>query len=163
MWKKCSYPSLKPLGSWVNDLLTRLNMFNDWIKNDKPTIYWISGFYFTQAFITGTRQNLARKYTIPIDEIEYSFRVLTPEEGDGIGSDAPEDGAYVNGLFIEGCGWDFNIKQMIESNPRELYVSMPVIHLLPANTKDINHGHSYLCPVYKTSERRGMLSTTGHS
>ena len=43
------------------------------------------------------------------------------EEGAAIDG-YPEDGAYVNGLFLEGAGWDFDNRQMIESEPRVLYV-----------------------------------------
>ncbi|KAM6217436.1 dynein axonemal heavy chain 14 [Rhynchocyon petersi] len=32
LWQKCSYKSCKPLGSWVDDLLQRLNFFNTWAK-----------------------------------------------------------------------------------------------------------------------------------
>jgi hypothetical protein len=54
-------------------------------------VFWLSGFYFTQSFLTGILQNYARKYKIPIDHLAFEFEILTVEMGM---KDEPSFGVY---------------------------------------------------------------------
>ncbi|KAF3833726.1 hypothetical protein F7725_024930 [Dissostichus mawsoni] len=114
LWAAVSYPSLKPMGSYVTDLLTRLQ-----------------------------------------------FLQVTKEENHM--EEKPEDGAYVKGLFMEGARWDREKMVIGESLPKILFDSLPIIKLRPGDMSKFRHEDLYVCPVYKTSARRGTLSTSGHS
>jgi len=162
MWMKRSYPSLKPLASYVVDFVERLDFIQRWVDEGAPPTFWISGFFFTQSFLTGIKQNYARKYVIAIDQIEFDYEVFSAKNGydEKI---APADGAFTHGMYLEGCRWDSDLNMLAESQPKVLFTKMPHIYFKPAKKDDIVFPHCYTCPVYKTLDRRGTLSTTGHS
>ncbi|XP_045539469.1 dynein axonemal heavy chain 1 [Papilio machaon] len=157
MWSSKAYPSLKPLGAWVKDLCQRVQFMQQWADGGIPKVFWISGFYFPQAFLTGALQNYARKHVIAIDTVSYAFEPLA-----GPPPKKPEDGCCVRGLYLEGARWNMGDMSLEESRAKELYTEMAIIYMKPEQGHKLQQG-LYECPTYKTLLRAGTLSTTGHS
>lgn len=158
-WAKISYPSLKSLPNYISDFVERILFLHNWFLFGKPNTFWLSGFFFTQAFLTGAKQNYARKFAIPIDQLTFDFEILKLMATD----EAPPDGVYVYGLFTDGARWDLNNGVLAELYPKILNDVMPLIWFKPVTIDEYGIHGRYLSPLYKTSERRGTLSTTGHS
>ena len=160
LWAKVSYPSLKPLSSYIAELLERLAFFQSWIDDKPPTIFQMPHFFFVQAFMTGVLQNYARKYTIPIDTVNFDFEYYKE-----IPTVPPEDGAYTHGLYLEGARMDDDEGELklLESKPKVLFAPMVVVLLKPAPQDQMSEFQHYECPCYRTTARRGVLATTGHS
>eukprot|EP00939_MAST-03C_sp_MAST-3C-sp1_P000013 g13.t1 len=161
-WAALAYPSLKGLDAWVAELVQRCQFLQDWYDNGIPAVFWVSGFYFPQAFFTGTLQNFARKMTVPIDTLSFDFVIHDDMMLEDF-TERPEDGCRIHGLFLEGARWNATTHTLDDSFPKQLYTSAPIIHLVPKKDRAPPDGGIYRCPVYKELSRRGTLSTTGHS
>lgn len=103
-------------------------------------------------------QNYARRTKIPIDELIFDFEVVQEED-----PPAPAIGINVTGPYLEGCKWNFHTRLLDESDPKVLHTPSPMIWFKPCRKDELRSFPHYSCPIYKTSERRGTLSTTGHS
>uniref|UniRef100_A0A6I8NCS1 Dynein axonemal heavy chain 6 n=1 Tax=Ornithorhynchus anatinus TaxID=9258 RepID=A0A6I8NCS1_ORNAN len=158
LWSEAAYPSLKPLGSWVKDLVLRTAFIDAWLKRGQPKSFWISGFFFPQGFLTGTLQNHARKYNLPIDELNFHYTVL-PTYRDQLPS--PEDGVLVHGMFMDACRWDDKDMILEDALPGQMNPMLPVVHFEPQQNYEPDP-ELYQSPLYKTGSRAGTLSTTGN-
>jgi dynein heavy chain len=146
-WAKVGYPSLKPLSSWYKDFLVRVAFFETWLTEGNPASYWLPGMFFPQGFMTGVLQTHARQYRIAIDKLAYSFEFLEAEGAEDV-DEAPEDGVYVHGLFMDGARWDREAANIADQVATVMFDTMPVIHFKPQ--EDFKpEPEDYLCPLYK--------------
>lgn len=72
----------------------------------------------------------------------------------------PENGVYIHGLFSDGFRWDEEKMEVEDSIPGIMNSVVPMLHMDPKMdfTPPIE---DYIAPLYKTSARAGVLSTTG--
>lgn len=161
MWVNWAYPSLKPLNSWFDDFLERVIFMRAWLEEGMPMSYWIPGFFFPQGFKTAALQMHARANGLEIDKLTFKTNVLS-----GLFetiTEAPESGVMVHGNYIEGAKWDYKKKMVEDMDFKIAITQFPVIWLEPIAEVDVKLDRTYECPLYKTSQRRGELTTTGHS
>lgn len=84
-WRNLAYPSLRPLGSWLVNLLARVQQLVEWTGDlGVPKVVWLSGLFNPQSFLTAVMQTTARRNDWPLDKTV----LLTEVRGGGGGGGA---------------------------------------------------------------------------
>ncbi|XP_027499866.1 dynein heavy chain 5, axonemal-like isoform X4 [Corapipo altera] len=164
LWLRISWESTT-LGFWFTELLERNQQFSSWLQDGRPNQFWMTGFFNPQGFLTAmrqetTRMNLAKGWAL--DSVVLHNEVTKMMKEDVVGP-PPADigGVYIYGLYLEGAGWDRRNSKLIESPPKVLFTSLPVVHVYAVSTTALNdpkkqQGNVYSCPVYKKPRRTDL-------
>ena len=179
-WRKYSYLTDKPLNLYLEDLLMRVAFFSKWVEEPNsrmPQNFFISGFFFPHALLTGVLQNFARRNELSVESIGFKYEFL-PKPSEEIDPYADLDSSQdstsliIYGVYLEGGSWDSNKNVLVEARPKIHQELMPPVKLVPYVKETIEtplddrvdgRGHGmYECPVYRTRGRRGdMDQSTG--
>ncbi|KAG7190743.1 hypothetical protein KM043_006815 [Ampulex compressa] len=149
-----AYPSLKLLGAWTRDLISRVEHFDNWARTTHPPLlFWLAAYTFPTGFLTAVLQTSARLWNVSIDSLSWEFTVLSIDDSAII--EAPLEGVYIRSTFLEGAGWDKRSSVLVEPAPMQLVCSMPVIHFKPAENVKRRAKGLYNCPCYYYPQRSG--------
>jgi len=75
-----AYPSLKLLGAWTRDLISRVEHFANWAQTTHPPLlFWLAAYTFPTGFLTAVLQTTARMWGVSIDTLSWEFTVSTDE------------------------------------------------------------------------------------
>jgi dynein heavy chain, axonemal len=156
---------LPTLGLWFTSLISRDEQDREWLTRGRPHSYWLTGFFNPQGMLTAMKQEVCRKHQKDavkwaLDDIVYHTEVTQYEKSEHVKS-SPSEGCYIHGLFLEGCAWSRDQQQLIESDPKTLFVLLPIL-FVSANLKSeearIKRDYfgaqgPYECPCYKYRSR----------
>ncbi|KZC10625.1 Dynein heavy chain 5, axonemal [Dufourea novaeangliae] len=150
-WLKISWESAT-LGFWYTELLERDHQFRQWCIHGRPKVFWMTGFFNPQGFLTAMRQEVTRAHKgWALDSVVLQ-NLITRFNKEDI-KNQPQEGVYVHGLFLEGASLDRKTGKLVESKPKVLYEQMPVIYIYSINTTAGKDPKLYECPIYRKPQR----------
>ncbi|XP_060709267.1 dynein axonemal heavy chain 8-like [Hemiscyllium ocellatum] len=158
VWKRISWDSTT-LGFWFTEFLERNAQFSSWIFEGRPTVFWMTGFFNPQGFLTAMRQEVTRAHKgWALDSVTLHNEV-TKLMKDEIKIPPPE-GVYIYGLYLDGAGWDRRNIRLTESTAKVLFTMVPVIYIFAINSTAPKDPKLYICPVYKKPQRTDLKFIT---
>ena len=172
-WMAVSYPSLRPLAGYIDDLVKRCAYMREWVESgsERATV-WLGGLFHARTYLSVKLQQYARTQHVSVDTVHFSFHVRD-EDSNGSSPATGEGGLVVSGLWLEGAKWNNVSHSLDECDEGELFASAPTIVFQPSvqqtvhrrtslikggSTVDVAGEESagvayYPCPLYSTSGR----------
>lgn len=156
-WAANTNPTKKNLADWYADLLLRVAQLVEWTENvETPAVLWISGLFNPMSYLTAIMQVTARAENLPLDGVILNTEVKNTDRIEDFPNFAPQ-GAYINGLFLEGAGWEAGRGEeqgyLVDMQLKELHPVVPIVHVTAIRRELKQLTAVYECPTYQTTQR----------
>merc|ERR1719495_2452999 len=158
LWQKISWES-STIGFWFTELVERNSQFYGWVFSGRPKVFWMTGFFNPQGFLTAMRQEVTRAHKgWALDSVVLHNDVLKVYKEEI--HNGPNEVVYIYGLYLDGAGWDRRGHRLCESHAKTLFVTLPVVHMYAINSTAPKALNLYQCPVYKKPCRTDLTFVT---
>lgn len=140
------------------------DQLSKWLRDGRPPSFWITAFFNAQGFLTAVQQEVTRAHSKDkwaLDNMVVHTEMTELDSASQVRS-TPKEGVYIHGLFLDGAAYSKKDDSLIESEPKVLFASVPLMMttaVTKSNKKQMadNYGPNgaYDCPVYKYPARTG--------
>jgi len=159
-WAKLAYPSLRSLGSWIDNLGSRGKQLSDWTEDPKdvPLVTHINYLFNPQSFLTAIMQKHAQvsarfARNVPLDTLVIQTDITRKTPAEIESAPSRREGAYITGLWVDGAHWNWTSGTLDESKPREMFSPLPVVWAKAVPVDKLEKSGVFRCPVYRTQTR----------
>jgi dynein heavy chain len=168
-WASASWPA-PTLGAWAAGAAARHEQLARWLSAGRPRSFWLGGLANPAAFLAAAVQEAARRRgggerggtagappRWALDDAVQASEVTRFADAAAV-KEAPAEGVYVHGLFLEGAAWGAKEGRLVEARVGELLAPLPVVHVTAAAAPEAGAPPPrgvFDAPVYKSRARTG--------
>lgn len=155
-WLKLAPQTMKPLGSWIEHFLGRYAQYQEWSTEGDPAVFWLSGIHVPESLLSALVQASCRRRGWALDKSTLYTKVTKFSSKSEVKTNLL-DGTYVEGLCLEGAGWDLDGGYLVRQKPKELLQIMPLVEVIPVEANRLKLRDELPTPVYVTQLRRNAM------
>jgi len=153
-WRIKAPATRKALTQWLNHFERRQAQFDKWRgPAGEPHVMWFAGLRFPESYISALVQTTCRKKEWPLDKSTVFTSVTKFKNASEIDS-RPEDGAYLEGLYLEGARWNLERGFLEAQEKKTLIYDLPVLKIEPIEVSKLKLVNTLRTPLYVTRDRR---------
>lgn len=138
---------------WLADLVKRLEQLKVVVSCSSLQEHklWYGGLFFPEAFLTASRQAVAQKKGVSLEELQPVVM---------LGGSGGEDAFAMSGLYMEGATWDASKGQLAQTE--ELAVALPdaLLRWVHVESAEYKKTADFLrVPVYLNTSRSLLITS----
>lgn len=156
MWAHLAPKTQKQLGSWMQHFVGRQEQYDSWLAQGEPAVMWLSGLHVPESYLAALVQMTCRAKNWPLDKSTLYTNVSVFTDVSEVETPM-EDGTYVCGLYLEGARWDHEARCLAPQDPKVLVVELPILQVIPIESRKLKLQNTFKTPVYVTQDRRNAM------